>query len=365
MNPEEVLRQATSRGDAQDAVGWIADGHPLVAGHAPQEVLRALLSLDPPPPRCDNAIARLAREVATSSLDTAQILFGLDQLPSPSSWRATLDVLARKAPGGNLGNLEPNSVLAAQREAPMTIEVLCAIAGLSWRDLKDRLGKDIPAKPSSRWTLAQISLAWEVINTIIRGQEQTDIPGAGPARPIELLDEPGWERVEKLRREGVPYELLLLQRQVGSAWLVHRNATSNLVLSSLAARICSALKACGLEYRLSTRLGGDIRPIEVKRLAGGAGEIGLVVLDGQKQPRYAIAVSVARDGGTARKNIGRLRRAPTQTQLPCAILVAGPGWKDRNETTELIQAFQGRLYNDSSITALVDDIQATLGGKAP
>ena len=78
-----------------------------------------------------------------------------------------------------------------------------------------------------------------------------------------------------------------------------------------------------------------------------------MVVSSRGEPRLAIAVSVARDGGTARKNGGRLKTLPSQFDAPAAVLLIGHGWAERGESLELIQAFAGRVFTERSIDALV------------
>jgi hypothetical protein len=77
---------------------------------------------------------------------------------------------------------------------------------------------------------------------------------------------------------------------------------------------------------------------------------------------FGVAFSIARDGGTARKNAGRLQTMVERALVPVAVVVAGPGWSLRNETAEMAAAFAGRVYSDRTICLLAQAIHDLLIG---
>jgi hypothetical protein len=103
----------------------------------------------------------------------------------------------------------------------------------------------------------------------VRGTETAEpVHGAIPFRPVELLlngaSSRGWAEIEKMRVSGVPYEWLLAQRTVGSAWGSHRNRTSSKLIEVVASRLCAELDRLGVRYRWSKSVGGSIRAAEVR-----------------------------------------------------------------------------------------------------
>jgi hypothetical protein len=358
---EDPLFVATGRTSLDEAVAWIAEDHPLASGTDTNAVLQALVSLPQSIMYRERAIQRLARENSRSTLDTASVLFGIEGVVAPTAYRKALDVLAWKSPSKTLQGLTPHSVAAAQHADGRVMETLALMAGLSYRDLHERLGSLLPKDPPSIWSSAQIAGAFAVIDSIVRGNEPCGFAGARAARPIELIfphsasasNDEGWTTLERLRCGATTYELLLAQRAVGSAWLAHRNRTSGLISGFLAARVCELLAGRGLEYRRSQLVGGTESEATIEHFAGIAKQIGVVVLDHKHGAIAGVSFSVARDGGTARKTAGRLKDL-RRARIPIYLVLAGRGWASRNETAELATTFDGRLYADHHLERLVE-----------
>jgi hypothetical protein len=368
MAPAEVVSQdvildATGQTSLDAAISWISDDHPLERNTDMRLLLRALLAHAGDHVRALDARRRLARALARSELDSAAILFKPDTIVPAERFRKTLLRLAKKCSDNSLAKITSSAVIAAQREDAFTIETLCAVAGLSYNELSARV-QSLPARPRSRWTPSQIRRAFEVVDDLVRGAVKTDLPGAVPARALELMastgaDTDGWDGVEKYRADGVPYEVLLAQRTAGGAWLAHRNRTSGKFAPLLADRLCQELAARDIDFRRSAVLGGDVAPTRMSELSGCDKQIGLLALGKSEAPAYGVIFSTARDSGTASKNVGRLRAMRRSAGLPIAIVVAGPGWAVRNETADLAAHFEGRLYSERALGVLADDIART------
>ena len=133
-----ILESATGRRNAVEAVEWIAEGYSLEVSAEPHWVLMALVSLDEGTPNLDGAIQHIAREVTLSEFDSSAILLGADRLPNARRFRKVLDSLASHSPSKGLESITASALIAAQREEPKTIEVLSAIAGLSYSELRER-----------------------------------------------------------------------------------------------------------------------------------------------------------------------------------------------------------------------------------
>ncbi|MBA3973398.1 MAG: hypothetical protein C0504_04160 [Candidatus Solibacter sp.] len=366
--PDEVIKWATGRLDLDDALAWIAEGHPLKHGVAAHAVLQAVIGVTNAGEHRRCALRRLARLATQSQLDTGSTLFSPELLAPLKDYRLVLDLLAHKSPTKTLAGLTAEAVAAAQRENPLTLEVFAAIGGLSFRDLKERLGDGVPSAITGRWSAKAVAAVFEMVSSVVCGAKSANgADGAIAMRPVELLlasaEEGGWSGIDTFRRTGVPYHILLAQRTVGSAWGAHRNRTSSKHLLVLASSLCEQLDQIKVQYRRSTAIGGTIRPSEIHRAAGAGSHISLIALGRTKRPVFGVAFSIARDGGTARKNGGRLVAAVKTARLPVALVVGGAGWSARNETAELATAFAGQIYSDGTIEALAQTIYQSANGR--
>lgn len=356
---------ATGRGTLEDALDWIAADNALHAGTDLHSLLQATVELHEDGPAATAAIRQLARQVTASDLDTASVIFDADSVAGGDAFRAALDLLAWKSPDHTLTTLNSSAVLAAQKENPFTMETLCAVAGLSYGDLEARVAGDLPSEATAHWSPAQVRAAFSVIEDVVQDRVQAALPGSVPARPVELLPgiagqqvPPTWESVEQMRRGGVRYEVLLAQRAAGGAWLAHRNRTSGKIAHSIAARLCQELANRGLSYRRSTSVGGDTQPARIHELSDAGKQVGVVALNDDGVAIQAIIFSIARDSGTASKNIGRLRTMAHGARVPVSMVLAGAGWSARNETADLAIAYGGRVYSERSLDRLAEEVQS-------
>ena len=361
-NHSATVLRATGRQDLSDALAWITEGRRLTGQVRTDELMAALASLRSIP-NSEDALRTIARSALVSTVDPSADLLELETVIRPAAYRAALEEVARYTPSGSLADVTAEAVLFAQERNPYVVATLGLVAGLSWRDLRERVaGLDsspgTPASPEGPWSREQISVALDVIDRVVNGTETAQLEGATPARPIELMfgDTPvvGWDKIASLLRDGVGYETLLAQRAVGGAWLSHRQTKAGRIPALIANDVCTALEDAGLQLRRGTTVGGDISKRSLRQLLRGEpGQVGVVVVSSRGQPRLAIAISVARDGGTARKSGGRLRMLPAQFDTPAAVLLIGRGWAERGESLELIQAFAGRVFTERSIDDLV------------
>ncbi|MGH3848561.1 MAG: hypothetical protein ACRDRT_02460 [Pseudonocardiaceae bacterium] len=361
-----ILRAATGRDATHDAVAWIAEGRALRSGVAVHQLLSALVSLggdgaiDPSP-----AVLHLIRNRLRSAIDTSADLLGTDAVVRPGEYRAALLELRKYTTTRSLADVTAEAVLGAQAANSLVIEALCQVAGLSFRDLADRVavnGGTVPTEAGRPWNNQQTQAAFVVIDAVVRGDVTPQLPGAVAARPVEMLfsgspPSGGWAEVDSMLEQGVPYEVLLAQRAVGGAWLSHRNATTNLLPPLLAAALCDLLDERKVSYWRGAMLGGDAPKRVLGQLvgvAGEAGQVGLITKTRYSQPALAVAIAVARDGGTARKSAGKLRELPSRLKVPAALVLLGPGWATRGETADLVEGYQGRLFTEATLQDLSD-----------
>ena len=318
------------------------------------------------------ALRRLARAVAASDLDSATFLFETDTIVPASQFGATLGRLAAVCPGGGLEAITGSALIAAQRNDPFTLEALCYVAGLSYKELTERVSS-LPPHADGPFGPTQLRRAFDVLDAIVRGQIMVDLPGAEPSRPIELmprvgLGRSGWDVIEDLRLHGVPYEILLGQRAVGGSWLAHRNRTSSRLAPLVADRLCRELDQHRVAYIRSTSIGGETSPADMSLISGCDKQIGLLIMDRAEHAVFGVIFASARDSGTASKSASRLRAMKRASGLPIAVIVAGPGWAARNETAALAKDFEGMLYSEQSLVRLTTDIvnsYSSLKGELP
>jgi len=319
------------------------------------QLLRALVELaDELGGTGATALRRVTREVTRSEFDTSRVIFDPESIPRPAQFAAALDELISRSEGRTLGGLTPRGVLRAQYANPLALEALCLAVGVAFKDAKCWFGPS-----SDEWSVEQITDLLAYLDDLVEGRLDSHIPDSEVARAIELIDEPGggWKLIDRLRVGGVPYELLLTQRFVGGAWLLHKNKTSKFTNSASANELCAALGERGVDFRRSTIIGGSAKQKDLQLLSGIADKrVGVVALDSHGSAAFAIAFSSAHDGGTARANGDGLLKIPV-TSLPFAIVLTGPGWALRPETDGLARRFAGRLFTEHSIPDLADCVK--------
>jgi hypothetical protein len=366
-----MLCSMTGRPDLNDALEWIAEGRNLRSVVPHHELLSALVKVS----GVGNAAGALRRAIDVglrSDVDPSTELFGVHGLVAPGEHRRVLMMLARYSPDKTLATLTPDAVAYVLGQGEDVFSTLCLVAGISWRDLRDRARPDsvsaLPTDPDNRWTQEQVVAAFDVINQIVEGTSSPSLPGADAARPVEFVlpsRRTGWNEVWTLMVEGVPYETLLAQRAVGGAWLSHRQTTARLLGNAVAAMVWDRLADRGLRVIRPQSHGGTAPPAEIRRLVGnvGNGQVAAVVPGSASTSGIptGIVQSIARDGGTSRKSAGRLTLLPQRATGNLVLLLVGPGWSGRGETAELVKAYGGNVFTDASLDALSEHLIASHG----
>ncbi len=329
------ILDATGRQEIGDALGWLAEQRPLRGDVPSYEVLAALTVLSEQAPenvahKAVSALRVTTRRTLQSAVDPSVEILGFSEATPPAVYRAALDDLANYTASHSLRDVTAAAVHAALAVNRNVTEALCALTGLSYRDLVDRAPLPLPSDPTGTWSVEQVDAAFDVFDAIVRGTLKPALPGAIAARPVEMLfgtaQGQGWDLVEQLRTQGVPYEVLLTQRAVGGAWLAHRSSTANRLPALVLERLTDLLKERGISF---SQIGADgmDKTAAAEKIAVGStiGQVTMVV-HADETPVLAVAVSVARDGGTARKNGGKLKDLPAMLNVPVAVVVVGPGW---------------------------------------
>lgn len=370
----DQLLAATGRQELGDALHWIAERRPLVGGVATSSLLAALVAaVDADVPEALPALRAASRAALSSTLDTSADLLSTDTIVPPHRYDHALAEVAGCTTSGSLEHVTADAVGAAQAANSDVVESLGLVAGLSWRDLRDRAaarGVPLPTKATGPWSSGQTRTAFELVDEVVTGRVQPQLIGAVASRPIELLlglQGSGWAAVEAFRTSRVTYGTLLAQRDVGSAWSAHRNRTNAQISRLMVVRLLEALDAAGVPYWSTD----GPKPVPKKFLATKAvkqgrtlGQLSVVTRDSAGNARYAVLIAVARDGGTARRSAATVLKLPGDLVLPGVAVLLGTGWSERGESDDLVRAFAGRVYTErslSSLAALAADVSDAPG----
>jgi hypothetical protein len=173
-------------------------------------------------------------------------LHDLGRVTPPGRYRDALAEVCRHTRSHGLDTVTAAAVMAAQAADELVIEALCLVAGITYNELRERAASTLPVKPGNRWSQPQIEAAFAVIDSFVRGTVVQTVPDdAIVRRPAELLlaadGQGGWQRIQAMSSAGIPYELLLTQRAVGSAWGAHQNSTATTVQKGVINDICQRL----------------------------------------------------------------------------------------------------------------------------
>lgn len=356
------LVSATGRSEVKDALNWIAERRPLLVGIPTNALLTALVAaVDADLPEALPALREASRAALSSTLDTSADLLSTDTIMPPYRYDQALSDAAACTPTGSLESLDADTVGAAQAANPSVMVTLALVAGLSWRDLQDRArarGVPLPGEPTGQWRRGQTQVAFDVIDEVVTGRVKPQLVEAVASRPIELLlslHGEGWAAVERARAERISYGTLLAQRDVGSAWSAHRNRTNNEISRVMVKRVLTMLNAAGVNHWSTD--GSNAVPskfLAAKAVKKGKplGQLSVVTRNAMGDPRYAVLIAVARDGGTARKSAATVLKLPAHLVLPGVAVLVGMGWSARGESDDLVRAFEGRVYTEHTLPQL-------------
>lgn len=357
-----LLQRATGRNEVADALEWIAERR-RISPVPTDQLLQALVAAsDAGLPQSNAALREASRAALSSTLDTSADLLGVDSITVPDRYERALAELTSRIRSGSLADISADVVAAAQAVNSDVVETLGLIAGLSWRDLRDRAsarGTTLPSESSGPWNTRQIATAFDVVDEVVTGRRRPQIKGAVAAQPVELLlpGSAGWATVQAIRAERVPYATLLAQRAVGGAWGAHRNRTNNQISSLMVEQLLDALDAADVAY-WSTEgqhaVGSKFLAGKAMRSGHSVGHLQVVTRTHAGAARMAIFVSVARDGGTTRRSAATLLKLPAELVLQAAVVLIGTGWSARGESDDLVRAFDGRIYTERTM----DDLAA-------
>lgn len=384
---EAFVLGVTGRTSLRSALVWIAEGRSLRRPHSNQELLDALASLTKVSNNseiadlAEQALREGCRTLLSSEADPSTQLLDLDLVDRPNVYQKALAELVSHTPDHTMRTVSPAAIYAAQERNDKVITALCAVAGLTFNELRDRSETKLPGIPTRSWNPDQCEAAFRVLTDAITGPAHVAGERESRRLPAEFLlrtpEEPaGWDGVQRLWSQNVPYEILLAQRAVGSAWGQHRNATSQKVQRDVVNDLEARLVARSIVF---TRIGRSQKSQEILKRIGVAPDAGETAPGGGKRRAsqssgkitivaetpagpWAIAVSVATDGGTANKSgaaLGRIREGAPGLRI--AVVLVGPGWAERGESTALAKKFDGYLYTEARLDELVDELAGSSG----
>lgn len=174
-----LLLQATGKTSIAQAIDWIANGYGLDEGVDRHDLFVELVShgAQRPSAAYDKALQRLTREVTQSGFDSASVLLEINSVPKPMEFRQALDAVARLCPSRGLDTISDSAIIAAQRAEPLTMEALCAVAGLSYSELRER-GSGLPSDPRSSWSPSKVREAFRILDDVVNRRVSSQLPGA-------------------------------------------------------------------------------------------------------------------------------------------------------------------------------------------
>ncbi|MFE3172175.1 hypothetical protein ACFXPA_15275 [Amycolatopsis sp. NPDC059090] len=374
----QYLIAATGRKTLRDALEWLRGDRTLRQSPNSRRLFSALSAVKQEHPDADTkrlgeeAFRVFCRRQLNSGTGIAAGLIDVDTVVRPQRYRDDLALITQYTKSLTLVDISTAAVQAALRESPTVIDTLCAVAGITFKELKRRTPSvKLPSAPDGRWNSHQITEAFQVIDAIVQGRIEMDFPRMTAMRPVELLIgagnvAAGWAQVHVMFDTGVSYENLLAQRVVGTAWGAHKNRTSSKMQEPVFSQLRNVLDTHQIGYVEVGRTAKLRKPLQDLVKQGAAkgdsssavsdalGKVKLVATAGET--KFAIAVSVANDPGTANKSGASLAKLPRSLIVPAVAVLAGSGWADRTESIDVVEAFGGRVYTDLTLEALAREL---------
>ena len=205
--------------------------------------------------------------------------------------------------------LDPDAIVRAVREVPMTLVVLRTILGLSppdWADVTTRLtgeridigfarGLDRAIRKTPDRALTGTALQERRIRALVDAAcDLLSRPAPRSPGQIHRLDKvdthAGAARLSKVATEGVPYASLLYERFLGRPFASHRDSVSELVGGILEDRIADHLHRARIPFHQTT----SAQPLdEWEQLPDFS-------CPDPSAPRAVIEAKMTQDDGTAR-----------------------------------------------------------------
>ena len=206
-------------------------------------------------------------------------------------------------------------------------------------------------------TANQARVIAETIAQVMTGTLFGDPPGDVKSKQDKPDTAEGWQTVEQLARDGVPYSLLLHQRHYGGAFRQVLDATSvqrgNLIEDAVEALFIES----GVPYvRTGSHNQGDIEA-RFGVLVTPAPDF--VVFDETDALRAMLECKGANDGGTARDKALRFARLHDESVrlggIPLLAVLGGIGWARVNDTLgPVVRDTDGRVFTLANLPEMLD-----------
>ena len=203
---ESVVQGATGRRQTLDALEWITEGRALRTTVRGTVLLGALVVLADGAggdiaAAANAALLRAARDVVRSGRDPGMELHDFARVTPPARYRDALSEVCRHTRSRGLDTVTAAAVMAAQTADDLVIEALCMVAGITYKELRERAAATLPVRAGSRWSQPQVEAAFSVIDSFVRGTVEQSVPDdAIIRRPAELLLAPdgrsGWQYIQ-------------------------------------------------------------------------------------------------------------------------------------------------------------------------
>ncbi len=277
----------------------------------------------------------------------------------------------------NFRNIEPDSIINAVYETPISLIVLRSILGFTppeWAAITtQRIGFDVPqgavrtidrkirmnpliSLPAARDRIndrrlkAMIKTACELLNegaptissTILHRLDKSDTKF-------------GLTSLQSLADLGVPYAMVLYERFLGRPFASHRDSVSELIGDALENAIEEVLSRSGISFRKTKR---------TERIPGFDQAPDFIIPD-EFNPQVVIEAKISEDDGTARDKVTRVqhlgelsmkgRRPGEKPKFEVIACIDGRGFKVRREDMKkLLNSTRGKVFTLKNFNRLIE-----------
>lgn len=272
------------------------------------------------------------------------------------------------------GNITPAAVLAAARDAPISIVVIRTILGFTpseWAYVAtqragteisqgfaralDRKIRTAPFMPLARTQVTELRLKALVETACHLLSEGAPLVEPDKIHRLDKADtKDGTNTVRSVASMGVPYALLLYERFLGRPFAGHRDSVSELVDDSLESAIEDMMSNAGISYRKTRR---------AERISG-FDQAPDFVIPSEFNPQVVIEAKITEDDGTARDKITRVQhlaelsvagRPLDEPRFEVIACIGGRGFGVRREDMKkLLYATRGKVFTLRTLDRMVE-----------
>ena len=270
-------------------------------------------------------------------------------------------------------SLDPNAVMKAVRELPMTLVVLRTILGFSppeWADVASThggetitqgyvRGLDRSIRKAPNRGIARTELQERRIFALVEAAcDLLSRPAPRAPAQIHRLDKidthAGSRSLAEVASEGVPYASLLYERFLGRPFASHRDSVSELVGGILEDRIAEHLSEAGIPFHQTT----SVQPLEEWE------QLPDFLCPDAAAPVAVIEAKMTQDDGTARDKVARVRQLAAirdervrrgEAGFDVVACIAGRGFGVRRaDMKALLSATRGKTFTLSQVDRIAE-----------